>query len=127
LLTKQEQLVLLTLIKNPTKYQKDTQPKAFQERYQMLFSHLQGASFFLKDEEISIPRTPFPSREFPFLEDFYRSKLQQGRVLTTIDIPLQKKVEKIGEETLNDLASKKVEDLAILIVDRKTYQVKALV
>lgn len=135
-LTEAEQIALLSMGKNPSKYDPVKNPAAFRERFENVAESLAEAGVLPKEklplviaEKLSFP---VPKNALPYVADSIKSgKIRtenDGRpfLKTSIDLDLTNQVQKIADGTLSEIAWRNVSDYAVLMVDRETKEVLVL-
>lgn len=136
-LTKAEQLALLTLPKNPTKYDPYKENNAFQKRFSILAKHLFTQQVISKKEleEILLERITWKQKHdniLPYAVDFYQKNTDSSlihfwKLSTTLDKDMSLKIDEIAKQSIMPLAWKNVSDYSIVIIDRRTKVLKVLI
>lgn len=150
-LTKAEQLALITIPKNPNKYNPLKNYPLFEKRFLNLAKYLLSNNIISKDEydDIIKEKLLFKKEDIdnlPYITDFIKlkyfskenniwykaifsdQKLQiSSEIKTTIDADVTKQIEEIATSSLRWLAWKWVTDYWIIIIDRKTMGIKTMI
>lgn len=126
-LTHAEQLALLTLPKDPKKYDPYNKPKNFQTRFEGIVNTLMKEHTITKEEEENIMRESLNwNREhenpLPYVVDFLKAKPEtyqaKAHIRTTFDRELTEQIDMIAKNTLSELTWRNVSDYGILIAER---------
>lgn len=139
-LTKAEMIALLTLPKNPQKYDPYRHPDVFKERFDFLVDTLSSTSrqIISPDDATRIKQERLLWQTnhqslLPYIQDTVGTTLlpspkliSGGIITTTIDATLTKTIQSLAYTTIQQLARKHVSDLGVLVVDRKTNNIKVL-
>jgi penicillin-binding protein 1C len=135
-LTPAEQIALLVIPKNSNFYDPFKHPEAFKKRYDIISTYLKDTWIITKEEYRGIQKerlifTWKGNNTFPYLRDFFQNsqeKNSQDTILqTTIDGDLQNKIEAISKNSISPLAWKQVGDFSVVLVDRQTMELRALI
>ncbi len=143
-LTKAEQIALISIPKNSTLYDPLKNPQTFQRRFGIVSNYLYTKWLLTLEEFNDVKKERFlfqneKKNEFPYLVDFFTSLPSQNLVKkysqswqgnntqTTIDTDLQKKIESLSRNSILPLAWKNVWDFAVIIIDKDTMKLRALV
>ncbi|MDD2486753.1 MAG: transglycosylase domain-containing protein [Candidatus Gracilibacteria bacterium] len=134
-LTKAEQIALLVIPKNIQKYDPYKNISNFSKRFKLLTGYLEKNNIITSKEKISIEseKLAFSTQhrnKLPYFIDFLRDKISSESeidIKVTIDYDLTSKIEEIGKNTIYDLAWKNVRDYGVLIVDRKSHELKVMI
>jgi membrane peptidoglycan carboxypeptidase len=146
-LTKAEQIALLILPKDPKKYNPYKENKAFKVRFSLIVHTLQKNNILTETEAKNIlteERGLNYNHEniLPYVADFIEHGYEKWRlsplssktntprsatIKTTIDAALTDKIETIARNTILDLAWKDVSDYGIIILDRKTNELRTMI
>lgn len=138
-LTRAEIIALLSLPKNPRKYNPYTNYQAFKERFDVILDTLRKKELINYDELENIKQERFLRKEndnskLPYIQDTVanilipeKSLIDNWKIYTTIDLYLTKKIETLANATIRQLAWKNVSDLWVLVVDRKTNEIRVLI
>lgn len=136
--TKAEQLALVAMAKNPSKYDPIGNPAAFRTRYAAVAETLAQAGVLDRGElpaflveKLSFPA---PKNALPYVADAFKSgkfgrigkRGGSGFLRTTFDADLTRRLRTIADGTLADIAWRNVTDYAFVVADRKTKEVLAL-
>jgi penicillin-binding protein 1C len=130
-----EQIALITMIKNPAKYDLAREPEAFRARYTYIIWELVSLGIIPANDAqalIADPLTLTDTRaELPYVRDVVRSAngkygLQEVGKLT-IDSQLTAQISRIARQVQSELARKNVGDYGVLIVDRSTGWVRVMI
>ncbi len=140
-LTKAEVLWLLTIIKNPNKYNPITNLANFNKRFKILTNYLEKNWVITLQEKNNIldEKLKFYSWEknkLPYVIDFLKASHAllppqlrgiKGKLHTTIDLNLTQKIDELAKNSLKTLAWKNVSDYSIIIVNRDTLDLKVMI
>ncbi len=133
-LTKAEQIALLSLPKNPKKYDPYTKKTEFKKRFKQINYTLLNKKLITQSEYESIINEKLEfntnhENKLPYIVDFIRSyeKYEKNELKTTIDYNLTKKIEEIGKNSIIPLLWKNVKDYSVIIIDRNTKEIKVLI
>lgn len=148
-LTKAEQIALIVIPKNSEKYDPYKNKSNFERRFFMLLDYFKE-KWLLTKKEYELAKNEELNFELekekaalPYIVDFLRQKVEtnglkveinnylslQGLDIakTTIDHNLTKKINEIAQATVASLQWKNVNDFWVLIVDKKTNEIRALI
>ena len=123
-LTKAEQIALLVLPKNPTKYDPYRHRIEFQKRFENLVETLQlnGVLSSIEAKNILTEKLLFREnheQKLPFVLDFLRkAEYKDASIQTTFDLWLTETIDSVSREVLDELAWRNVSDYGILIAER---------
>ncbi len=146
-LTKSEQIALITIPKNPSKYDPYKNFPLFFKRYNMLIDYYKKNWLIDDYEYTSIKNEKLIFNEnhgnkMPYYIDFlknYKNKklnwkdnkifnvLESSILESTIDYDLTNEIENMAESTLKNLSWKWVTDYGVIILDKKTNQLKVMI
>jgi len=136
-LTKAEQIALLIIPKNANKYSPVKNRFNFYSRFKIIVNYLENNWIINKSEkqEIENEKLNFNKENqiiLPYVIDFLKSRnnlwtVSLNSINTTINYNLTKKIDEIAKNTIIPLKWKWVWDYWILIVDRKTNEIKVLI
>lgn len=134
-LTKAEQIALLVIPKNIKKYDPYINKANFSKRFKLIADYLEKNRIISTNEKKSIENeklffTQDHSNKLPYFADFLRNNPEMRshpEVISTIDYDLTSKIEEIGKNTIYDLSWKHVSDYWVIIVDRKTDELKVMI
>lgn len=132
-LTKAETISLITIIKNPNKYNPIDNYWNFRQRFKILVKYL-GKSNIIDENEINsilnekLIFSKWTENKLQYVIDFLKKrKLNWNKIKTTIDYNLTQKIKDIWDSTIRNLYWKNVWDYWVLIVDRKTNDLKVMI
>lgn len=126
-LTHAEQLALLTLPKDPKKYDPYNKPKNFRTRFEVVIGTLIKEHIITKEEGENIMKESLNwNREhgnpLPYIGDFLKAKPEiyqaKAHIRTTFDRELTEQIDMIARNTLSELTWRNVNDYGILIAER---------
>ncbi len=142
-LTEAEQLALLVMAKNPVGYDAAKNPAAFRKRFERAVDELREGgnvdaekASLLRAEKLSFP---LPKNTLPYVVDALgRSEFSEwknaacpeaegsrcGVVRTSADLERTERVRNIAGGVLSELRWRDVSDYGVLLVDRKTREVR---
>jgi penicillin-binding protein 1C len=134
-----EQIALITMLKNPAKYDLAREPEAFRVRYALIIRELVSTGIILESEAeifLADPLTLTDTRsELPYIRDMVRSAngryglgdTRSSSLTLSIDSKLTAQVSRIARQVQSELARKNVGDYGVLVVDRATGQVRVII
>ncbi|EKE27089.1 MAG: 1A family penicillin-binding protein [uncultured bacterium (gcode 4)] len=136
-LTKAEQIVLIVIPKNIRKYDPYKNVSNFKKRFDLILNYLKKNKLISSEEFESIKNEKIVflkehSNKLPYITDFIKNNpgiennLEFG-IVTTIDYNLTQKIEEIWKNAIFDLSWKNVNDYWILIVERRTWELKVMI
>ncbi|MDQ7022903.1 MAG: penicillin-binding transpeptidase domain-containing protein, partial [Candidatus Gracilibacteria bacterium] len=140
-LTKAEQIAILILPKNPSKYDPYRNISNFKIRFKKITNYLYQNKLITKDELNSILSEKLTFNEnhknkLPYVVDFLAhplapSLLRMGenieKISTTIDYNLTQKIDDLAKNVISGLAWKDVGDYGIIITSRKNNDLKVMI
>ncbi|MDD5770459.1 MAG: transglycosylase domain-containing protein [Candidatus Gracilibacteria bacterium] len=135
-LTKAEIIGLITIIKNPNKYNPITNLSNFNSRFKILVNNLYENKVITKSQkdEILAEKLTFykgQKNSLPYIVDFIKNSQKEikndGKIITTINYNLTKKIDELAKTSLKSLAWKNVGDYGIIIIDKKTMDLKVMI
>jgi len=145
-LTKAEQIALITIQKNASKYDPYKFRTNFNYRFLIIVKALKNNWIINNEEYIDIinEKLAFSTNhknELPYILDFIEnvsnnkisfidsknSLLFQDKIKLTIDYNLSKKIEEIGNNAIYDLSWKNVRDYGVIILDKKTNNLLVMI
>lgn len=126
-LSKAQQIALITIAKNPVRYDPYKKISNFETRYTAL------AKILLSWEKIDI-NWLWRLREHyilqPYLTDFIKKELSKADrkyiINTTIDDNISRDIKKIADQTIYKLQWKNVSDYWVLVIDRKSSELRVM-
>ena len=133
-LTKAEIIWLITIIKNPNRYNPLDNPQRFRKRFEIL-SHYLYEKWLLSSQEknLILDQKILFSRNtetyLPYIIDFIaRNKhTKPSQIHTTIDYYMTQEIQKIWEATMHMYAWKNVRDYAVIVIDRHTHELNVMI
>ncbi len=136
-LTKAEMIWLLTIIKNPNNFNPITKKSAFKRRFEVIVNAL-TKEWILSDEEKKLileePLTFYSGEKnkLPYIVDFVNTLLKKdtikpGKIVTHFDYYLSEKIDTLAKTTLKSLSWKNVGDYGVIIIDRKTMDLRVMI
>ncbi len=162
-LTKAEQIVLISLPKNPKKYDPCKNRQEFKTRFKSVTTSLFKNKIITQEEYNSIINEKLEFNEnhenkLPYVVDYLKGFLPtlsswanakdplneviiqnhglrdssllsewQDRIQTTIDYNLTNKIEELAKNSIIPLMWKNVKDYSVIIIDRKTQELKVMI
>jgi penicillin-binding protein 1C len=127
-LSKEQQIALLTLVKNAVRYDPFKNPQSFAERYEMIgkillsWEELKDFSF----ASSSLERRDHQEYSQPYVRDFIQQTIKSGsqpqEIITTIDSNISRDIKQIADQTIYKLQWKNISDYGVLILDKKTNE-----
>jgi membrane carboxypeptidase/penicillin-binding protein PbpC len=132
-LTKAEQIALLIIPKNPSKYNPYTNIDNFNNRFEKVTNYLKTQWLINEIEAQSILSEVLflnqnHDNKLPYIVDFIKkNEINKSIINTTIDYNLTKKIENISKNIIDNLLWKDVWDYWVLIVDKKTNELKVMI
>ncbi len=150
-LTKAEQIALLILPKNPSKFDPYKNKNLFKNRFDKIVDYL-NKEWLINDNELNSIKQEMlefnynHKNKLPYVVDYLKNNyslstpfrvlpFEKGEKLrktdnninTSIDYNLTNKIDEIAKNTIIPLAWKDVWDYGILITDRKTNELKVMI
>lgn len=134
-LTQAEQMALLIIPKNPNIYDPYKNKDAFRKRFDSVINYLNN-SWLINDQEfISIKNEILEFNyehkdKLTYISAFLKSNNLQkdlNNINTTIDYNLTKKIDELAKNAIIPIAWKDVWDYWVLIIDRKTNDLKVMI
>jgi len=131
-LTNAEIIALLVLPRNPNKYNPYTNPIDFRKRFELITKTLKKNKY-LTDEEYNqilsenIVWNTNHDDILPYITTSPLISRYDKRHYLTVDLLLTQKIQEIANESIQELQWKNVSDYGILIVDRKSLEIKTLI
>ena len=134
-LTKAEQIALLIIPKNPYKFNPYKFRENFDSRFRNIVNYLFTNWLINNQEKKSILSEVLifnytHQNKLPYIVDYIKKNPSikiENKIKTTIDYNLTKKIEGISKNIIDWLAWKDVWDYWVLITDRKTNELKAMI
>lgn len=133
-LTKAEILWLITIIKNPNKYNPINNLSNFNKRFKILAEYLEQNWIISESEknEILAEKLSFSLWEkntLPYVVDFVKKNIKNNKIelTTTINLNLTKKIDEIAKTSIKNLAWKNVSDYSIIIIDKNSLELKVMI
>ncbi len=149
-LTNAEMLWLITIIKNPNKYNPIKNLSNFNKRFKVLANYLEKNWVISLGEKKSILSEKltfytWEKNKLPYVIDFLKNSKGQtqgiaptknsplargeleGGLYTTINYNLTQKIDELAKTSLKSLAWKNVSDYSIIIIDRNTLDLKVMI
>ncbi len=131
-LTKAEQIALLIIPKNSSKYSPNK--PSFRVRFEKVVNYLQDNWVLSANEARNILNEKLDfnyesNATLPYIVDYIQAnKLEkESNIKTSIDYYLTKEIEKLALDTVSSLFWKDVWDYWVLVVDRKTNEIKIMI
>ena len=140
-LTKWELIGLITLIKNPSRYDPFRFPDRFRQRYELLAKTLHDNQRINTTEYQQLINEQFTLRpasthdthdsRTPYITDYILSLDTDNRPLwwdmqLTIDYHLSQQIKKLAQQTINELRRRNVTDYGVIIVERETNELHVM-
>ena len=147
-LTKAEQIALLILPKNPSKYNPYKNTLNFKTRFEKITNYLYKNKLISKDELNSILSEKLffntnHKNKLPYVVDYLKSEKQseisppsgtlfekerwKQYINTTINYNLTEKIDELAKNVIDKLSWKDVSDYWIIITDRKNNNLKVMI
>lgn len=133
-LTQAEQIALLILPKDSTKFDPYKNPKVFKERFDKICDYLKNNKLITDEENNLIKNEKLiwkieQKNKLPYVKDFVKNNLKEDKsqIQTTIDYALTNKVIGLSESVLQKLIWKDVWDYSVIILDKKTNDLKVMI
>ncbi len=132
-LTPAETVALACVPNNPSAFDPLRRPAAWRARYERALSAMENAGAITADERAGMLAEKLDFRagrdaaSLPYLRDAVRAAGLSGAVTAAADLGLSEKISKLALESVSRLAWRDVTDAAVLVADRKTMEVRALV
>lgn len=132
--SKAEMIWLLTIINNPIKYSPISNYSNFRERFVLITNSLAENKIISNEEkkEILDEKLNYSwnfEQKLPYINDFLKNNfnIKSSKIQTTIDYNLSKKIDDLAKTSINKLAWKNVWDYWIIIIDKKTMELKVMI
>ncbi len=126
-LSKAQQIALITISKNPVRYDPYKHLDNFQTRYFAL------SKILLSGENISLATLWFQTYHKiaqPYFVDYIKrdpKHMPQTPIInTTVDDNMSREIKKIADQTIYKLQWKKVSDYGVLVIDKKTNELRVM-
>jgi penicillin-binding protein 1C len=134
-LTKAEQIALLTIVKNPTKYNPIIYKKNFRKRFEKILKYLKEQKLINQKEYLEILQEKlffknFKKNSLPYIVNFINTKIDWKnlkKIDLTVDYNLTKQIEKIAKNVIVEKSWKNMQDYGILLIDRKTSELLVMI
>jgi penicillin-binding protein 1C len=151
-LTPAENLALLALVRNPSRYDPVREPEAFLKRMELVTNALETGGVLTPAQAEIVRHEPLvwtrPKPELPYVADLVKSiakgektgilspsesseiakNLTNGTdLVTSVDSGLTRRIEDIADSIRTGLQYRNVSDYGILVVDRATMKVRVLI
>lgn len=134
-LTKAEQIWLLSLPKNPKKYDPYKNRQDFKNRFTNITDTLLKNEILTLDEYNSIINEKLSFNEdhdnkLPYVVDYLKGRSPSSRewqIVTTIDYNLTNKISDISKNSIIPLMWKNVKDYSVIIIDKNTNQLLTMI
>ncbi|MFT3782256.1 MAG: penicillin-binding protein 1C [Nibricoccus sp.] len=134
-LTLAEAIYLVSLPQAPTRFNPWKRPESAEKRYKRVIAQLQQRDVLDKRMEALLASAPPPvehrseTNAAPHFVDALekRVKNQRGRVETTLDLALQRKVQRLVKEHVEQLRGRGVGQAAAVVLDNRSGGVLAMV
>ncbi len=132
-LTKAEQLALLIIPKNPTKYNpllnRENHRKIFEQKAKFLYKN----KIITKQELNDILREKIffnysKENKLPYIVDYLKEKnIKKQKIFTTIDYNLTKQIKDLAKQVIIEKSWKNLWDYSLILVDRKTTKILVMI
>ena len=122
----------MVIPKNIRKYDPYINKANFTKRFNLIADYLVENGIITNAEKKSIEneRLTFSKdhqNKLPYVADFLKDRTGPWIQTTTIDYNLTSKIDEIWKNTIFDLAWKHVSDYSVLVIDRKTNELKVMI
>lgn len=138
-LSRSQQLALITIMKNPTRYDPFKKSTNFGSRYNNLIATLLSRNHLSVQEAASLwddlnmlDRKKDKVLAQPYFRDYIQQQTAKQakqlpvEIYTTIDDNLSRKIKEIADQTIYKLLRKDVSDYGILIIDRQSNELRVM-
>ena len=126
-LSQAQQLALITISKNPVRYDPYKKPQNFETRYLALSKII--LSWEIADIDSLWLQKTHETRQ-PYFRDYIKKRLLDNQKLpvinTTIDDNMSSDIKKIADQTIYKIQWKTVSDYWVIIIDRKTSELRVM-
>ena len=133
-LTKAEMIWLITIIKNPNKYNPIKNLWNFNKRFKILANYLEQNWIINSKEKNEILEEKlnfytWEKNKLPYIVDFVKKNIKNNpsKITTTINLNLTQKIDWLAKTSLKTLAWKNVSDYSIIIIDKNTLELKVMI
>ena len=134
-LTKAEQIALLIIPKNPTKYNPLKYEKNFEKRFKKITKYFLEKKLISKKEYFDILQEKLffinsEKKYLPYVIDFINSKKNsknKQKINLTIDYNLTLEIDEIAKKVVAEKSFKNFWDYGILLVDKKTSELLVMI
>jgi len=126
-------LALATIPKNSNNYDPLKKKEAFEKRFNLLLNSLKIRKVISEDEYKDIKQEKLiwnaeHKNKLPYVVDFLKTeKLKLDKIQTTIDYYKTKEIEKISYNAILKLFWKNVTDYSVIVLDKKTNELKTMI
>lgn len=127
-LSKAQQIALITISKNPVRYDPYKYPNNFQTRYLALSKILVSSENILATKSLGF-QTEHKIAQPHFIDYIkrYPEKLPKSPIInTTIDDNISRKIKNIADQTIYKLQWKNVSDYGVLVIDRNNNELRVM-
>lgn len=126
-LSKAQQLALITIAKNPVRYDPYKKPKNFEARYSALSKILLSWEIFNLDS-LWFQQTHEIAQAYfrDYIKKNILSSQQTPIINTTIDDNMSRDIKKIADQTIYKLQRKNVSDYWVLVIDKESSELRVM-
>ena len=133
-----QQLALITLMKNPVRYDPFKHPDLFYARYKALISSLHQEKYISSNKAQTLMEDQYTldwEKEHIVAQPYFRDYIQTTHakksslppeIITTIDDHLSRTIKNIADQTIYSLLRKDVSDYGVLIIDKQTNELRVM-
>ncbi len=138
-LSQSQQLALITIMKNPVRYDPFKKSWNFTIRYMNLISSLEHEKYISSEEAQSLSRDVESLHRKndttiaqPYLRDYIQQQAEKQKktlpanVYTTIDDNMSREIKNIADQTIYKLLRKDVSDYGVLVIDRQSNELRVM-
>jgi membrane carboxypeptidase/penicillin-binding protein PbpC len=134
-LTKAEQIALLTIPKNPTKYNPISKQKNFRQRFEKLVDYFYKKNLISKNEKISILNEKLFFKNYwknllPYVIDFVKTQKkykQKDKIFLTIDYNLTQQIKNLAKNIIIEKVWKNMQDYWLILIDKETKEILVMI
>ncbi len=138
-LSPSQQLALITIMKNPVRYDPFKKSANFRSRYMNLITALQNENHLSAEQAQSLSgdintldrrKDTVPAQ--PYIRDYIQQQAAKqdqqlpAEIYTTIDDNLSREIKNIADQTIYKLLRKDVSDYGVLVIDRQSNELRVM-
>lgn len=138
-LSQSQQLALITIMKNPVRYDPFKKSGNFNARYTSLIASLKNEKYLSSDtakslstdlDSLNRKSNTLPAQ--PYFRDYIQQQAEKthqvlpSAIYTTIDDNMSREIKNIADQTIYKLLRKDVSDYGVLVIDKKTNELRVM-